>query len=107
MQIIVKTWAHYNSALGTYVKSKDHYDTLMKKGGYVTQEEQNDRCKNNGNKPFILSKDAEDIIKTVKLKRNSKGQVKLDGKLGEKLIQMGAINKKIPSYMELPAAYKK
>ncbi len=107
MQIIVKSWAHYNSALGTYVKSKDHYDSLMKKGGYVTQEEQNDRCKNNGNKPFILSKDAEDVIKAAKSKRDSKGRVKLDGKLGDKLVSMGAINKNIPSYMQLPSAYSK
>lgn len=106
MQIIVKSWAHYNSALGTYVKSKDHYDTLMKKGGYISQEEQNDRCKNNGNKPFLLSKDGEDIIRAAKLKSKN-GKVKLDGKLGEKMISMGAINKKIPSYMDLPSAYKK
>lgn len=107
MQIIVKNWGHYNSALGTYVKSKDHYDTLMKKGGYVSYEEQNDRCKNNGNKPLILSKDAEEVIKAAKLRRNAKGEVKLDGKLGEKLMSMGAINKNIPSYMKLPAAYSK
>lgn len=107
MQVIVKNWSHYNSALGCYVKSKDHYDTLMKKGGFISQEEQNDRCKNNGNKQFVLSKDAEDVIRTAKLKRNSKGQVKLDGKLGDKLVKMGAINKKIPSYMQLPAAYQK
>lgn len=102
MQIIVKNWNHYNSALGVHVKSKDHYDSLMKKGNYISQEEQNDRCKNNGNKPFVLSKDAEDVIRAAKIKRNSKGEVKLDGKLGEKLIKMGAINKNIPSYIKLP-----
>ncbi len=106
MQIIVKSWAHYNSALGTYVKSKDHYDTLMKKGGYVTQEEQNERCKNNGNKPLVLSKEGEDIIRAAKLKSKG-GKVKLDGRLGEKMISMGVINKKIPKYMELPSVYNK
>lgn len=106
MQIIIKNWSHYNSALGAYVKSKDHYDSLMKKGGYISYEEQNDRCKNNGKKPLVLSKDGADIIRAAKLKSNN-GKVKLDGRLGEKLISMGAINKKIPSYMELPSGYKK
>lgn len=107
MQIIVKTWGHYNSALGTYVKNKDHYDTLMKKGGYISYEEQCDRTKNNGNKPLVLSKEAGDVIRAVKLKSNSNGEVKLDGKLGDKLIKMGAINKKIPNYMKLPGSYSK
>lgn len=107
MQIIVKNWSHYNSALGTYVKNKDHYDSLMKQGGYISYEEQCDRTKNNGNKPLILSKDAEDVIRAAKLKRDSKGRVKLDGKLGEKMISIGALNKKIPNYMKLPATYSK
>lgn len=107
MQIIVKNWSHYNSALGTYVKNKDHYDSLMKKGGYVSYEEQNDRCKDNGNKPFVLSKEAGDVIKAAKLKRDGKGRVKLDGKLGDKLVSMGVLNKKIPDYMKLPATYNK
>ena len=107
MQIIVKNWNHYNSALGCHVKSKDHYDTLMKKGGYISYEEQCDRTKNNGNKPLVLSKDAEEVIRAAKLKRDSKGRVKLDGKLGEKMVSMGALNKKIPSYMQLPATYSR
>lgn len=107
MQIIVKqSHSHYNNALGTYVKNKDHYDRLIKEGNYISYEESVDKSKNNGKKPYILSKDAEDILRTVKLKRNSKGEVKLDGKLGEKLVKMGVINKKIPNYMQLPEKYK-
>ena len=101
MEIIIKNYSHYNSAFGKYVKNKDHYDSLMKKGNYVSYEEQNDRCKNNGKKPFVLSKDGEDVIRAIKLKSKN-GKVKLDGKLGEKLIKMGAINKKISPHVKLP-----
>lgn len=107
MQIIVKTWGHYNTAFGTYVKNKDHYDRLMKENNCISYEEQCDRTKNNGNKPYVLSKDAEDVVRAAKIQRNSKGQIKLEGKLGEKLISMGAINKKVPEYMKLPLAYRK
>ncbi len=101
MEIIVKNWNHYNSALGCHVKNKEHYKELMRKGNYISQEEQSDRCKNNGKKEFVLSKDAEDIIRAAKSKRNYKGQVKLDGKLGDKMISMGIINKKIGNYMKV------
>jgi hypothetical protein len=113
MQIIVKSYNHLNKAFpnwdtpqGKLVKNKDHYDRLMKENGMISYEQSVENSKKAGNKPYILSKDAESIIREAKLKRNSKGQVKLDGKLGEKLVKIGAINKKIPNYMKLPSAYQ-
>lgn len=112
MQIIVKNWEHVNKAFGNWdtpngkhVKNKDHYDRLMKEGKYITYEEGLERSKNNGKKPYVLSKKAWELIAHAKNKANSKGRVKLEGKFGEELVKMGAISKKIPNYMQLPAAY--
>lgn len=105
--IIGQTYNHYNRALGCQVNNKDHYERLMKEGNFITYEESIERSKNNGNKPYILSKDARDVIIAAKNRKNSKGKVRLDGQLGEKLIKMGAINKTIPDYMKLPSHYTK
>jgi hypothetical protein len=105
--IIVKNYAHYNRALGTYVKSKDHYDRLMKQGGYVSQEENDQRVKSSGNKPYELSKNAWDIIEAAKCSKDKKGKVNLSDKTIDAMIGIGAIKKQnIPSYMQLPSAYK-
>ncbi len=106
MEIIIKqSYNHFNKALGVHVKNKDHYDRLMKEGNYCSYEQSIENGNNSGKKPYILSKEAENIIREAKLKRDSKGKVKLDGKFGEKLVKIGAINKKIPDYMKLPSAY--
>ncbi len=114
MQIIVKNYNHLNKAFGSWdtpqgklVKSKDHYDRLMKENNMISYEESIDRSRNNGKKAYVLSKDAEDIIKAAKMKRGPDGKVKLDGKLGDALVKIGAINKKVPSYMNLPSSYTK
>lgn len=105
--IIVKNYSHYNRALGTYVKNKDHYDRLMKEGGYVSQEENDQRVKNSKDKPFELSKNAWDIIKAAKNSKDKSGKVNLGDKTIDAMIGIGAIKKqKIPSYMQLPAAYQ-
>ncbi len=107
MQIIVKNWSHYNSALGTYVKSKDHYDTLMKKGNYVPYEEQCERSKSSGNKPYVTSNKALEIIKAAKCSKDRKGNVKLSDRTIDAMKSIGAIDKKIPDYMKLPSGYTK
>lgn len=107
MQIIVKNYSHYNSALGTYVKSKDHYDTLMKKGNYIPYEQSIDENKNNGNKPYITSKKALEIIKAAKCSKDKEGNVRLSDRTIDAMVSIGAMGKKIPEYMKLPSNYTK
>jgi hypothetical protein len=105
MQIIVKNFEHYNRALGTHVKNKDHYDRLMKEGGYVTYEENQERVKDNGNKPYSLSKKGWEIIHAAKNSKDSKGKVKLSDRTIDAMKEIGVGMQKVPSYMQLPSAY--
>ena len=105
--IIRQSYYHYNSALGCEVKGKDHYDRLMKERGYVSQEENDQRVNNSKDKALELSKNGWDIIKAAKNRADSKGRVKLDGRLGEEMVRIKAIGKEIPSYMQLPTSYDK
>ncbi len=113
MQIIVKNYNHINKAFGNWdtpegklVKSKDHYDRLMKEGGYVVAEEGIDRNKNRDGKAYKLSKEAWEIIKTAKNHVGKNGKIgHLPGRTIEAMKKMGAINKNIPNYMKLPTAY--
>lgn len=112
--IIIKNYEHVNKAFGNwdtpegkYVRNKDHYDRLMKEGNYITYEEGVERSKDNGNKPYILSKKGWDIIKAAKNSKDKKGKVNLSDKTIDAMIEIGAIKKqKVPSYMQLPSAYK-
>lgn len=105
MQIIVKKYEHYNRALGTHVKSKDHYDRLMKQGNYVSYEENQGKVKDNGNKPYVLSQKGWDIINAAKRRKDKNGKVKLSDQTIDAMKEIGAIGKKVPSYMQLPSAY--
>lgn len=104
MHIIVKNWSHYNSALGTYVKSKDHYDTLMKKGNYISYEECADRNKNKAMKEYIPSSKAKEILKSARNNVDKKGKVHLSGRTIEAMKEIGAFQK-IPKYMNPPKEY--
>lgn len=103
--IIVKNFAHYNNAFGTYVKSKDHYDRLMKENNYIPYEQAVENSKNNGKKPYLLSRNAQQIIEAAKSSKDSRGNVKLSDRTVDAMRKIGAIGKKIPSYMQLPSAY--
>ena len=105
MQIIVKNYSHYNSAFGTYVRDKDHYDRLMKENNYISYEECLDRTKNNGKKPYILSEKARAIIQAAKDSKDKKGRVKLSDRTIDAMKEIGAIKKSIPSHMRLPSSY--
>lgn len=105
MQIIVRKYEHYNRALGTHVKSKDHYESLMKQGNYIPYEEQQDRVKDNGKKPFELSQKGWDIIKAAKNSKDKHGRVKLSDRTIDAMKEIGAVGKKVPEYMKLPSAY--
>ncbi len=115
MQIIVKHYNHLNKAFpkwdtpqGTLVKSKDHYDRLMKENNMITYEESVERSKNNGNKPYVTSDKAWAIIKAAKNSADKKGNIKgLGDKTIEAMKSIGAIDKKIPAYMKIPERYMK
>ncbi len=111
--IIVKHYNHLNKAFpvwdtpqGKLVKSKDHYDRLMKENNMISYEESIERSKYNGQKPLVVSQKALDLVNEAKNRKDSKGRVRLDGKFGEELVKMGAIGKKIPNYMKLPQKYQ-
>ena len=67
MEIIVKNYEHYNRALGTYIRSKQHYTEEMKKRGFVSLEEgQRLADKHNVEKKWKPSKDCIDVIQAIK-----------------------------------------
>lgn len=112
-QIIVKNYSHINKAFpnwdtphGKLVKNKDHYDRLMKENNMITYEESVERSKNNGNKPYVTSQKAWDIIKSAKNSKDKNGNVKLSDRTIDAMKSIGAIGKKIPDYMKLPSAYQ-
>lgn len=97
--IIVKNYEHFNRALDTHVKNKDHYDRLMKQGGYVSYEEHKARVESRKQKEYKLSDKGHAIIQAAKNSKDSKGNVKLSDRTIDAMKEMGAIGKKIPSYM--------
>ena len=114
MQIIVKNYAHVNKSFsnwdtpnGRIVRSKDHYERLCEEQGMISYEESIERSKDNGKKPYILTEKAKAIIQAAKNSKDSRGTVKLSDKTIDAMRSIGAINKNIPSYMQLPTAYNK
>jgi hypothetical protein len=111
--IIVKSYAHVNKALpnwdtpqGRIVKSKDHYDRLMKENNMVSYETMMQQAENKKLKPYILSKKAQAIINHASNVKDKKGRVKLSDSAIDAMKEIGAIGKSIPDYMKLPSAYQ-
>lgn len=107
--IIIKKYDHVSKAFGNWdtpqgrvVKNKDHYDRLMKENNMITFEESQQREKNQKLKPYVVSKKALDIIHSAKNSKDSKGRVKLSDRTIDAMKEIGAIGKKIPSYMNVP-----
>lgn len=112
MQIIVKTYEHFNRSMpgwdtpkGVHVKSKDHYDRLMKENGMITHEEAARRLEKDNLKPYKVSNESLEIIKAAKSGMDRKGNVKLSDTAIKALIDKKAIRKYVPDYMQLPSAY--
>lgn len=109
MQIIVKqSYNHYNRSLGMQIKNKDHYDQVCKEGGWVSYEQAEamaEKGRKEKIKDYKISKESQELIQYANSIKDKKGNVKLSGKAIDKLIDKKAIGKKIPSYMQLPAAY--
>tara|TARA_R110000868_G_scaffold98057_3_gene269919 strand:+ start:341 stop:700 length:360 start_codon:yes stop_codon:yes gene_type:complete len=110
--IIVKNYEHFNKALpnwntphGVHVKNKDHYDRLMKESGSITYEEAKQRADSKKMKEYALSSEGKSILAAARMTKDSKGNVKLGDKTVAAMIKIGAIGKKVPDYMKLPAAY--
>lgn len=114
MQIIIKqSYAHINKAFsnwdtpqGKVVKSRDHYDRLMKEQGMVSYEEMQQRVSSKKLKEYQISKEGSSIIQAAKAGADKNGKVHLGDKVITALIKKGVIGKKIPSYMQLPSKYQ-
>ena len=111
MQIIIKqSYNHYNRSLGMQIKNKDHYDRVCKEGGYVSDEQAKEMAEAGRKtkiKDYKISNASLGIIESAKNSMDSKGNIKLGDRAIDALIAKKAIGKKIPSYMQLPAAYNK
>jgi hypothetical protein len=112
MQIIVKNYEHFNRSFGNwdtpkgkYIKSKAHYlDELAKSG--MKQYDEFGQVEEPKRKEYELSKKGREIIQAAKNSKDKNGKVKLSDKTIDAMKEMGAINKKVPSYMKLPSHYK-
>lgn len=111
--IIVKSYAHHNKALpnwntpkGVWVKSKDHYDRLCKEAGMISYDKAQEIASGSKRKDYKLSNQAKAIIEAARSAKDSKGNVKLGDRTVEAMVKIGAIGKKVPSYMQLPRAYQ-
>lgn len=94
MEVIVKKYEHFNRSLDVHVKNKDHYDRLMKEGGYVSYEKAQQMSSGKKDKPYALSKNGWDIIKAAKSTKDKNGNVKLSDKTIDAMIKIGAMPKK-------------
>ena len=99
-EIIVKKYEHFNTALpnwdtpkGKYIKSKNHYDSELKKSGMV-RSDRFGQVHEPARKDYILSKDARKIIEAAKNSKDKNGNVRLSGRAIEAMKAIGAIKKK-------------
>lgn len=104
---IIKNYEHFNKSFGNWdtphgvhVKSKDHYDRLMKEGNYTSYDQAKENDKYLGKKPYVTSKKALEIIRCAKATADKKGNVKLSDRTLDAMKEIGAIGKKTPDYMK-------
>jgi len=107
--IIVKNYSHVNQSFGNWdtphgkvVKNKDHYDRLMKEDNMVSYDKSNDNYKKSNRKEYVPSDKAREIIRQAKCGADRKGNIKLSDRTIDAMREIGAINKKVPSYMNIP-----
>lgn len=111
MHIIVKNYEHFNRSMGNwdtpkgkYIKSKSQYENEMAKQG-LKPVEQFGQVSEASRKEYKLSEKARAIIESARSSKDSKGRVKLSDRTIDAMKSIGALGKKIPSYMQLPSAY--
>ena len=112
--IIVKSYEHVNRALpnwdtpnGRYIKNKDEYDRAVKESGMISFEESRRRNENKKLKDYNLSSKGIEIIKAAKNSKDKNGNVRLTDRTIDAMKDIGAIGKKIPSYMNVPKGVDK
>lgn len=112
--IIIKNYAHINRSMpgwdtpnGRIVKSKDHYDRLMKENDMVSYEAMQQKADSKKLKDYKISKESEDLIRYAKQIKGKNGKVNLSEKAVNMLVKKGAIGQKIPAHMKLPSHYQK
>ena len=89
-------YRHYNSSLGCYIYSKNHFIHEMNKHRMVpyqiAEEMAQEWDKNNPQKKYdSISPKAMDIIRSLKQSADSKGNLKLDDRAIKALMEIGAI----------------
>jgi len=88
-------YRHYNRSLGCFVEGKEHFKKLLSAGQFVpfdlAERFAEDYDKRNPKKPYELSDKAKDIIKSIKLTADKKGNIKLGGRAIKALKEIGAI----------------
>jgi hypothetical protein len=99
--VIVKNYEHHNRAFagwdspqGKYISSKAAYERELEKQGMITCEEAERRGMNSGAKrmEYVLEKDTQRLIESVRQTADSKGNIKP----GDKAID--ALTSKKPKY---------
>ncbi len=107
--IIVKNYEHFNRSLpnwdspkGKYIRSKAQYQNELAKSGMKVVEKfgQTSEPKR---KEYVISQKTREIIKEVRQTKDKKGNVRLSDRQIDAMRQMGAIGKKIPTYMGKPS----
>lgn len=92
----------WDTPYGRHVKSKDHYDRIMKENGFISYEESKDINKDGGLKPYILSEKAKKILHIVSRDKKN-GKVRMTTELINRMKEIGAIkDTKIPEYIMIP-----
>lgn len=89
---------HFNNAMGIMIYGKEHYKAEMKKRRMVPYEEAerlaDDWDKKNPQKDYgDLSTGAKEIIQSLKLTADSKGNIVLGGRAIKALQEIGAIGR--------------
>ena len=106
--IIVKSYEHFNKSLpnwdtpkGKYIKNKEHYESELRKSGMVHVDNAGQTSKPKL-KDYKLSDKARSIISSASNSKDKHGNVRLSDRTIDALKEIGALGKKIPSYMNIP-----
>ena len=78
LTIISKNYEHYNRAMGKHIRSKQHYQEEMRKGGFVSADEGNRLAeKHSKEQKWKPSNDCINVIKAIKGAADKNGNIVL------------------------------
>jgi len=92
MEIQVKEYAHYNRAMGKYIRSKAHYEEEMARGDYINSDRAKELAKKKKEEQrgkYELSKDSRDLLRGMRAKADKKGRYKLSDREADYLKSKG------------------